>query len=139
MFKDKDLLIGYILIIIPFIIIGTILNIHNLLLYIIYIPLFILCKLEDSGYKGNFNINEPDRFVGIPVNQITSKIKIEPNHFNFIRENRYAIKNYKADYKLHGYPNVVREYTYGNNLYEVQAKYKADPKVSKLIRVIEIN
>ena len=35
--------------------------------------------------------------------------------------------------------NVVREYTYGNNLYEVQAKYKADPKVSKLIRVIEIN
>ena len=37
-------------------------------------------------------------------------------------------------------PNVVREYTYGNNLYEVQAKIQSRPgKVSKLIRVIEIN
>jgi len=137
LFKNNDILIGYITLMIPLLVLGSLMNIHELFFYTVYIPLLVICKIEDWGVSPKHYVNQISSHP-ISLNQISSKIEIELNKFNSINDNRYTFKNYKVDYKLHGYSNVVREYTQGNNLYEVQRKYLADPKVNKLIRVVQI-
>lgn len=64
----------------------------------------------------------------------TGKIREESN--SYLREN--SIRKFRVDYFLREYSNSVTEYVYGANLAEVQTRFKVDPRVRRLLKVVEI-